>query len=82
MLVPPPPGDGAGSLASGAGSSAAAATDAADAAELPNAMPLHAVGSSRSRSPSREEAKLHGANGWMERGGQEDWARQVWGDAY
>jgi len=34
MLVPPPPGDGAGSLASGAGSSAAAATDAADAAEL------------------------------------------------
>jgi len=48
--VPPPPGDGAGSLASGAGSSSAAATDAADAAELPdaadaaelpNAMPLH-----------------------------------------
>jgi len=34
MLVPPPPGDGAGSLASGAGSSAAAATDAADAAGL------------------------------------------------
>ena len=29
----------------------------------------------------REEAKLHGANGWMERGRQEDWARQVWGDA-
>ena len=38
MLVP---GDGAGSLASGAGRSAAAATDAADAAELPDAMPLH-----------------------------------------
>ena len=34
MLVPPPAGDGAGSLASGAGSSAAAATDAADAAGL------------------------------------------------
>jgi len=50
MLVPPPPGDGAGWLASGAGSSAAAASDAADAAELsdaadaaelPHAMPLH-----------------------------------------
>ena len=40
-MLMPPPGDGAGALASGAGSSAAAATDAVDAAELPDAMPLH-----------------------------------------
>jgi len=38
MIVLPPPGDGAGSLASGAGSSAAAATDAADAASQPGSQ--------------------------------------------